>query len=92
MTKLLEIKNLNVDFKTPRGRVKVLRDVNFSVTAAKIVGIVGESGSGKSTIIWALTQLLAGNGVIILVYDEEDFVFSATIKIVLVVATKLPVI
>jgi len=64
MTKLLEIKNLNVDFKTPRGRVKVLRDVNFSVTAAKIVGIVGESGSGKSTIIWALTQLLAGNGVI----------------------------
>jgi len=77
MTKLLEIKNLNVDFKTPRGRVKVLRDVNFSVTAAKIVGIVGESGSGKSTIIWALTQLLAGNGVIEqgeILFDGENVI------------------
>lgn len=64
MIGLLEIKNLNVDYKTPRGRLKVLRDVNFSISKGKIVGIVGESGSGKSTIIWALTQLLAGNGVV----------------------------
>jgi peptide/nickel transport system ATP-binding protein len=62
--KLLEIKNLNVDFKTPRGRVKVLRNVNISATRGKILGIVGESGSGKSTVIWAMTQLLAGNAVV----------------------------
>ncbi|MFT5506152.1 MAG: peptide/nickel transport system ATP-binding protein, partial [Gammaproteobacteria bacterium] len=64
MDKLLEIKNLNVDFKTPRGRVKVLRNVNLSATRGKILGIVGESGSGKSTVIWAMTQLLAGNAVV----------------------------
>jgi peptide/nickel transport system ATP-binding protein len=64
MSNLLEIKNLNVDFKTPRGRVKVLRDVNFTATRGKILGIVGESGSGKSTVIWAMTQLLAGNAVL----------------------------
>lgn len=64
MTNLLEIKNLNVDFKTPRGRVKVLRDINFTATRGKIIGIVGESGSGKSTVIWAMTQLLAGNAVV----------------------------
>jgi len=64
MSKLLEIKNLNVDFKTPRGRVKVLRDINFTATRGKIIGIVGESGSGKSTVIWAMTQLLAGNAVV----------------------------
>ena len=64
MTDLLEIKNLNVDFKTPRGRVKVLRDINFTATRGKILGIVGESGSGKSTVIWAMTQLLAGNAVV----------------------------
>jgi peptide/nickel transport system ATP-binding protein len=62
--KLLEIKNLNVDFKTPRGRVQVLRNVNFTATRGKILGIVGESGSGKSTVIWAMTQLLAGNAVV----------------------------
>jgi oligopeptide/dipeptide ABC transporter ATP-binding protein len=64
MGNLLEVKNLNVEFKTPRGRVKVLRDINFSATRGKIIGIVGESGSGKSTVIWAMTQLLAGNAVV----------------------------
>ncbi|NQV45612.1 MAG: ATP-binding cassette domain-containing protein, partial [Rhodospirillales bacterium] len=64
MDNLLEIKNLNVDFKTPRGRVHVLRDVSFNAPREKIIGIVGESGSGKSTVIWAMTQLLAGNGVV----------------------------
>ena len=61
MTKLLDVKNLNVDFRTPLGRVHALRDINFSITKGKIVGIVGESGSGKSTIIWTITQLLAKN-------------------------------
>ncbi len=64
MAALLDIQDLNVDFKTPRGRVHVLRDINFQVPKGKSVGIVGESGSGKSTVIWTITQLLAGNGVV----------------------------
>ena len=64
MTKLLDVKNLNVDFRTPLGRVHALRDINFSITKGKIVGIVGESGSGKSTVIWTITQLLAQNAII----------------------------
>ena len=64
MTKLLDVKNLNVDFRTPLGRVHALRDINFSITKGKIVGIVGESGSGKSTIIWTITQLLAKNAIV----------------------------
>ena len=61
---LLDIRNLNVDFKTPRGRVHALRDISFKVPRGKIVGVVGESGSGKSTVIWTVTQLLAGNAVV----------------------------
>ena len=64
MENLFEIKNLSVDFKTPRGRVHALRDVSFKAPRGKIIGVVGESGSGKSTVIWAMTQLLAGNGVV----------------------------
>ena len=64
MTPLLDIRNLSVDFRTPRGRVHALRDVSFSVPRGKVVGIVGESGSGKSTVIWTLTRLLAGNAII----------------------------
>ena len=64
MTPLLDIRNLSVDFRTPRGRVHALRDVSFTVPRGKVVGIVGESGSGKSTVIWTLTRLLAGNAVV----------------------------
>ena len=64
MTALLDIRNLTVDFRTPRGRVHALRDVSFKVPRGKIVGVVGESGSGKSTVIWTVTRLLAGNGVV----------------------------
>ena len=64
MANLLEIRNLSVDFKTPQGRVHALRDINIDVPERKILGIVGESGSGKSTVIWAATRLLAGNGLV----------------------------
>jgi len=61
MENLLTIRDLNVKFKTPRGRVYALRDINIDVTANRILGIVGESGSGKSTVVWAITRLLASN-------------------------------
>ena len=53
-----------MDFKTPRGRVHALRDINIQIPRGKSVGIVGESGSGKSTLIWTITQLLASNGIV----------------------------
>ena len=75
MTTLLDIRNLNVDFCTPRGRVHALRDISFKVPKGKIVGVVGESGSGKSTVIWTITRLLAGNAVVEsgeALFDGED--------------------
>ena len=75
MSALLDIRKLNVDFRTPRGRVHALRDVSFTVPKGKIVGVVGESGSGKSTVIWTITQLLAGNAVVEggeALFDGED--------------------
>src|SRR6056297_3582540 len=72
---LLDIRGLSVDFKTPRGRVHALRDVSFAVPRGKSVGVVGESGSGKSTVIWAMTQLLARNAVVEsgeVMFDGED--------------------
>jgi oligopeptide/dipeptide ABC transporter ATP-binding protein len=62
METLLDIRGLSVEFRTSRGPVQALRDVTFSVPKGRVVGIVGESGSGKSTILWAVTGLLSGNG------------------------------
>ncbi|MER8665393.1 ABC transporter ATP-binding protein [Mesorhizobium sp. M1148] len=58
---LLEIRDLNLDFGTPCGRVHALRNVSFDVPAAQVVGIVGESGSGKSTLAYTVMGLLPEN-------------------------------
>jgi len=61
MDPLLDIRNLSLDFRTPRGRVQALREVNIAIPRNRILGIVGESGSGKSTVLWSILGLLAGN-------------------------------
>ncbi|TIL34594.1 ABC transporter ATP-binding protein [Mesorhizobium sp.] len=58
---LLEIRDLNLDFGTPRGRVPALRNVSLDVPAGQVVGIVGESGSGKSTLAYTVMGLLPEN-------------------------------
>ena len=64
VSNLLEVRGLSVDFMTARGPVHALRDVDLDVPRGRILGIVGESGSGKSTVIWAITRLLAPNAVV----------------------------
>jgi peptide/nickel transport system ATP-binding protein len=61
---VLSIRDLSIDFLTPRGTVHALRGVNIAVPRGSIVGIVGESGSGKSTLSLAAIGLLAGNAVV----------------------------
>jgi peptide/nickel transport system ATP-binding protein len=58
---VLVIRDLSVDFVTPRGRVHALRHVSLAVPRNRIVGVVGESGSGKTTLILAALALLPEN-------------------------------
>lgn len=56
--KILEVKDLVVEFKTDRGTVKAVNGVNFDVYKGKTLGIVGESGSGKSVSALAVMGLI----------------------------------
>lgn len=56
--KILEVKDLVVEFRTDRGTVKAVNGVNFDVFKGKTVGIVGESGSGKSVTALAIMGLI----------------------------------
>lgn len=55
---LLEVKNLRAYIGTPRGTVRAVDDVSFTVDAGQALGIVGESGSGKSVLARAVMGLM----------------------------------
>lgn len=48
MTKILEVKDLEISFDTYAGKVRAIRGVNFHLNKGETLAIVGESGSGKS--------------------------------------------
>jgi len=52
--KLLEVKNLDKSFDNK----EILKDINFSISSGKIVGLLGKNGAGKSTLIKLINDLL----------------------------------
>lgn len=61
---VLDVRDLSVDFLTPRGPVHALRRVDLTVPRGRIVGVVGESGCGKTTLVSSVLRLLAPNAVV----------------------------
>ncbi len=55
---LLEIRRLDVEFRTSGGRVRAVNGLDLDVRAGEMVGLVGESGSGKSVTSRAVMGLL----------------------------------
>lgn len=47
----IEIKNLDKTFRTERGELNVLSNINLSVEQGEFLSIVGSSGCGKSTLL-----------------------------------------
>ena len=54
---MLQVKNLNVKFKTRDGFVEAVKDTSFKLLKGETIGIVGESGSGKSVTSLAIMRL-----------------------------------
>jgi peptide/nickel transport system ATP-binding protein len=57
-TPVLEVADLRVDLRTPRGTAHVVNGLGYTVGAGETVAVVGESGSGKSVSVLALMGLL----------------------------------
>jgi oligopeptide/dipeptide ABC transporter ATP-binding protein len=69
---LLEVRDLRVSFFTPRGEVRAVDGVSFTIDEGETFGLVGESGCGKSVTALSLLRLLDGNGRIV----GGDIVFA----------------
>ncbi len=61
MTKILEVKDLEISFDTYAGKVRAIRGVNFHLNKGETLAIVGESGSGKSVTTRSIMGLLSSN-------------------------------
>lgn len=76
--KILEIKDLCVEFKTVEGTVKAINHLNYTLHKGEKLGIVGESGSGKSVSSLGIMQLIPNPpGEIVggeILYKEQDLV------------------
>ncbi len=77
MDKKLEVKNLQISFRTQGGIVKAVRNISFDLHKGETLAIVGESGSGKSVTSKAIMGILAGNSIVEggeILYDGQDLV------------------
>ena len=52
--KILEVRDLNISFRTDSGIVNAIRGVNLDLYKGETIAIVGESGSGKSVTTKAI--------------------------------------
>lgn len=74
---LLEVKNLDIEYKTESGVLKAVDNVSFSLKKGESIGLVGESGCGKTTLAKALMRLLPDNANIPngqILFKKEDIV------------------
>lgn len=72
---LLEVKNLETEFKVKRGLVKAVNGVSFEIEKGEILAVVGESGSGKSVTSLSVMGLIEKPGRISkgeIIFDGKD--------------------
>lgn len=72
MSRLLEINDLEVSFKTDRGVIRAVDGVSLHLDEGETLAVVGESGSGKSVTALSILQLLGDAGDI----DNGEILFD----------------
>jgi oligopeptide/dipeptide ABC transporter ATP-binding protein len=84
MEPLLRVEGLRLHYRTERGVVRAVDDVDFNVHTGEALVVLGESGCGKSSLVKALLRMLPRNvadfggrvwidGIDVMTLDEEAF-------------------
>ncbi|MEM9428804.1 MAG: ABC transporter ATP-binding protein [Pseudomonadota bacterium] len=59
---VLTLRDLSIDFPTPKGLVHAVSALSLTLAPGRKVGFIGESGSGKTTTALAIMRMLAAPG------------------------------
>jgi len=68
---LLDARGLNISFRSAKGSIKVVCDLNFKIDEAEVFGLVGESGCGKTLTALSIIGILPQNA-----FAEGEIVFK----------------
>lgn len=56
--KCIEINNVTVSFKTPKGIYTAVKEISLNVKKGEILSIIGHSGCGKSTLLGTMSGMV----------------------------------
>lgn len=68
---LLEVRDLNIFFRTAAAPLQVVKGLNFLINKSEIFGLAGESGCGKSITALSIMGILPPNA-----YSEGEIIFK----------------
>lgn len=72
---IVQIRDMTVEFKKPRGSLLAVNHVDFDVREGSVTALVGESGSGKSTLAFTMLNIVNTTGKILsgqVLYNDQD--------------------
>ncbi len=75
MNQKLEVRDLQISFRTQNGTLKAVRGIDFTMEKGETLAIVGESGSGKSVTAKAILGILSRNSIVEngeIIYEGRD--------------------
>ncbi|MBN1854768.1 MAG: ABC transporter ATP-binding protein [Pirellulales bacterium] len=71
MSRMITLTNVYRTYKTKRGKIDALSDINLAIDAGEFVVIQGPSGSGKTTLLWILGAMLRPSSGRVLIDDRD---------------------
>jgi len=74
---LLKVENVSKEYPAPRGTLRILSDISFSLGRGDAVSIMGPSGSGKSTLLYILGALEPPTSGTVTLDDRNPFQLKA---------------
>ena len=66
----IQIKDISVSFKTPKGVFTAVKDINLEIKKGEIVALIGHSGCGKSTLMNTISGMVKPSAGQVLANDK----------------------